>query len=195
MSYVKELEKDVEVNWFENHKAVLEGTGLLQRISWKDASTPAYAMEFILSNKSLIVTGDMGEAVFTFSSDITWEELNGFVTPYFFKKLTASSENRYEFNSEQAKIRLEEYFKEMYSLNDMAELTGLPKCMYKELVDAAEMSELLYDFEDAVDDIFDNYQIISTSHLENIMNSGKVFSSVIIGYIKGLKMALAQLGY
>lgn len=83
--------------WFKDHVAhrhdYLAASNIgynLQLMFWRKPGTSNYAMQYIISGRSLIIIGDTGDAVFEWGERITWDFLNGCDLHYFAEKCRAS---------------------------------------------------------------------------------------------------------
>lgn len=109
---------------FKEHMATLkiykdENENEITVLNWKKPSTSTYYIRYILDRGSLIVTGDMGEAIYQWSERITLKFLNGCYFGYFAGKCQASEVGRdfKEWNSDLARKRAKEYIEEYDDLS------------------------------------------------------------------------------
>jgi hypothetical protein len=90
--------------WFKEHRASLvthvvlnpangEGDSLLI-IDWRRPDTGNYAMRFTINRNYVIVTGDVGDAIYGFGAFINLEKLASFDWHYFIHKCVASETGR-----------------------------------------------------------------------------------------------------
>lgn len=80
--------------WFAEHKATAIVSPECTMIEWRKPDTGNYAMDFIIKRNHVIVTGDVGDAIYSFGSMITMEGLQRFDWHYFINKCVASETGR-----------------------------------------------------------------------------------------------------
>ena len=84
--------------WFAHHIATVtkfnaaEGDGL--QIRWRRPDTGNYAMTYTIFGCYVVVTGDVGDAIYAFGQPITLEKLAQFDWHYFINKCCASETGR-----------------------------------------------------------------------------------------------------
>jgi hypothetical protein len=113
-TYYSEREKFIRENWFQHHVPTFETQGTLQMLTWAKPGTSNYWLRFIISGRVLLVYGDAGDAIYAWTSALSWEWLAGLDFDYFARKCCASEEGRSykEWEPTQAKKRLAEHFQE-----------------------------------------------------------------------------------
>lgn len=107
-------EEFIKSAWFQNHKAKLGQAGDIQFLNWSDG-TFWYSVRYVLDGGKLYISGDLGDAIFQFYSDVTFDQISSFSLDYFAEKLTASSREKIEFDSDEAVKQLRSW------LNDLKE--------------------------------------------------------------------------
>lgn len=84
--------------WFKDHKAKVviasPDTSGVVAIDWKRDNTWDYGCRFIISYNVLLVHGDLGEAAYAISGNMTLAKLRTFDWHYFWGKCTASETGR-----------------------------------------------------------------------------------------------------
>ena len=84
--------------WFVNHKATAtnflaaENEGV--QIRWRRPDTANYAMTYTIFGCYVVVTGDVGDAIYAFGQSISLEKLSQFDWHYFINKCCASETGR-----------------------------------------------------------------------------------------------------
>ena len=84
--------------WFKDHKATAtnflaaENEGV--QILWRKPDSGNYAVTFTIFGSYVIVTGDVGDAIYGFGQLITLEKLQTFDWHYFIHKCCASETGR-----------------------------------------------------------------------------------------------------
>ena len=86
--------------WFREHKARLymlhadstqEGFTVIE---WRRQDHSNYAMQFTIMRNYVVVTGDVGDAIYCFGCELTLEKLASFDWAYFVGKCVASETGR-----------------------------------------------------------------------------------------------------
>lgn len=80
--------------WFKDHKAALSSMGDILIIDWRRPTTSIYAVRYLIHGRYIIVTGDLGEAIYAFGSILEIEMLPKFDWHYFIGKCVASETGR-----------------------------------------------------------------------------------------------------
>lgn len=193
-----ETKKYIRESWFKDHKAVLTKHGDLEVLNWRKEGTYCYAVRYVFDGDKMYITGDIGEALFwlTWKADV--HSFNGISTDYFMEKMRAFSDERYDFNSKQAKERLEEWKNEILDdkyldtedddreefIDTMDELIDeVDNCNSESMWAGIVNSESYNDFISEYD----------CDYWEWIYNIGNSVPARIYGYIVGLQMASEQL--
>lgn len=100
--------------WFEKHIATKNvfksnnGTEFIQ-IEWKEPGTSHYYISYNLINNNLIVTGDLFDAIYHWSSPVSFESISSMNLDYFSSKCEASPKGR-DFLSWNNKYAYENFF-------------------------------------------------------------------------------------
>lgn len=192
--YVEDQMQQCREHWFKDHVATtivpvgVEETSSIQIIQWQNPKSWNYGCRFIIHRRWLCVVGDIGEAVFEWSEDLTLGFLGGLNFDYFMSKCQASPEGRsYEsFDTDVAeqyrKMRIKELEEESDKGDDSA----------KELELLKENSRLCKDEWRAIaQDYYDDTG--DAEGASSISGMGVVPSVHAIGMFVGLQMAINQL--
>jgi len=97
---------------FKNHEAKISRLDdQTQILVWRAPDTSMYSAEYIIRRNILIVTGDMGCAIYMWSAPITFEGLASYSLDYFAGKIQASPSGQFgeQWFPEAAKDRLQEW--------------------------------------------------------------------------------------
>jgi len=99
---------------------------------WKKPETGINAIKYILHKGGLFVSGDLGEAIYRWSSGISWKFLSDLSNSYFMKKCEASEVGRYfeEWNEEEALRQLKECADQEYFNWDTFKNSGGEQYLY-----------------------------------------------------------------
>ena len=105
----KKLDLMVETceKWFDSHKVTVAGCPEHQVYLWSSEKSDI-AMKFILSEKDLFISGDLGSAVFTFAHNQSIENYKGSLASNFLMYLDAHSADRWEFNRDLALLAIDD---------------------------------------------------------------------------------------
>jgi hypothetical protein len=181
--------KSCREQWFKNHKAhrhdylAITNIGLpMEVINWLQPNTSNYATRYIISGRSLIVTGDIGDAVFEWGEEITFKFLNGCDLHYFAGKCRASPHGREfkQWDSDVAKAGVDE----------LLNMWDAPSRAHEGFESAPLFSRgefehwLVSDCPEWADD---------PEMKSSLLNAGDVISCHCIGMWVGLKMAFEQI--
>lgn len=190
MNYLDKAEREIRNDWFENHVAELNGEGELQILTWRENGTNSYSAKYILSGSDLIVTGDMGKAIYSLPAQL--DRIKGMDLNYFTKRLSAHSDARWSFDEQYALEELENWYEEKKS--DANHLEDLEE-IYTSLKSAIADWSLYEQFQQAVFSIYDNFanDWFDIEEASLISGFGKRLPYEFIAYWVGLQMAITQL--
>ena len=106
-------------NFFKDHKLVYEKTDGTEIVKLKMETSILFELEFIIHGKSLIVLGDMGQAIFGFTEDVSLRDLseNYNCFSYFVEKLKLCEHKKGIFSSTSSLKDLRIKSKKFYSKN------------------------------------------------------------------------------
>jgi len=110
---IKTVQIDPRIHWFKDHKAkILAGPPLddcpVLIINWQNPASWNYGCRFIIHRRWLIVVGDIGEAVYEWSEDLSLDFLASLDFAYFLSKCQASpaGKNFVQWDSDKAILTL-----------------------------------------------------------------------------------------
>lgn len=181
--------------WFKDHKAVLipagaEETSPVIIINWQTPGSWNYGCRFIIHSRWLIVMGDIGEAVYEWSEDLTPEFLLGLDCGYFLSKCQSSETGRKfeEWDSEMA-------FK---AVDDLTLSTRL-KCEERNMRTPRWQDDLShlrphidkFEFEGHLREAYEHG--LEEELCYDLLAAGMKPHCRAIGHFVGLKMAISQL--
>jgi hypothetical protein len=126
---MNEKEKRLRKN-FENHVATIDQLAYfdvnadedakidirMEVLKWKKPDSSSYMIKYILTGNTLCVYGDLGEAIYRWSSPITFKWLSELDLSYFKGKCQASEVGRdfKEWDESQARKSLKQFAKDEY---------------------------------------------------------------------------------
>lgn len=80
--------------WFPNHRATATEAAPLRLLRWHQPGTWNYRVSYIIDGGMLLVHGDIGEAVYSFGGEVTFERIAQMDIGYFAGKCEASETGR-----------------------------------------------------------------------------------------------------
>lgn len=190
MDYIEIAKEEIKKEWFNNHTVELHGKEGLQVLRFREKGTNAYALKYILSGNDLVVTGDLGEAVYSLTCAATVENLKKFNLSYLMKKMTAYSGERWSFDEGKAMKELEEWYEEKKYSN----AEGLED-IYSTLRAEVNNWSMQEHFQTAVFSIYDKADAywFDGEEASMIADFGKQLPYQFIAFWLGLQMAIEQL--
>jgi hypothetical protein len=111
-----DVEKMIRERWFPGHIAKripqAESAGI-EVIRWRKPGTSVYFISYMIRGPYLIVTGDVGDAIYRFSENLSLDLLVACEVDYFASKCTASENGRCypSWDPDAATAYLEEWIK------------------------------------------------------------------------------------
>ena len=110
--------KESEVIFFKNHKINVKEIENIKIIDFKTPGTNEYYIRYIFDNDKIIVTGDLGSAIYEWNGCITLKKISIMGPHNFNQKCSCSSEGKQEWCGDIAEKGLTEHwesnFKEEY---------------------------------------------------------------------------------
>lgn len=193
---LEQQEQDIKKNWFPEHVAkVTEHDGIII-LDWSKPGTNMYAVRYVFTGSSLLITGDIGDAVFGLTWRGTIESFEDVDLGYLMGKLTCCSRDRWDFSEMKASKELIEWREERIEDMDQDETyTEEINKIYEEVESAISESSSTDYFSHAV---FRVYHEVSTQYVDSedfsmISDFGKELPNVFSAYLLGIKMANNQL--
>ncbi len=183
--YIARQTETCRKEWFKEHKAnQIGGPGMFPDcilINWQKPGTWTYGCRYILHRRWLIVVGDIGEAVFEWSQDLTPDFLLSINFDYFMGKCQASPSGKdfQQWDGRLAWLRFTESCQEDGMEAFKAACEDIDKASDKE------------DYERVAQEYYGSTGDAETAGM--IASFGEAPSVHAIGMFVGLQMALAQL--
>lgn len=180
--------------WFKDHKANLVSPSVeITVINWANPKSWNYGCRFIIHRRWLCVIGDIGEATFEWSQDITIEFLASLDFGYFLSKCRASPHGKdfEQWDGDVAWKQASDYIKELKETPEDDKSSDHDKLI--EALDSLQTdgSSAREDYENAAREIYD---ATGDAELASMVSGwGNVPSCHAIGMFVGLQMAIAQL--
>ena len=191
-----DIRETIRTKWFDKHVATLTDLGEVQILKWADPGQWCYRMEYIMRGNNLIVTGDLGHAVF----DLTWKATPGSFKNitnihYFMEKLAGGQRSKWTFDQEVFEKDLNEWFDEVtedYKEDDKEYQE------YEEIKEVLEHVTSEYSDCDVIESCIwfrlqDLDFHVESEDIQGFVNFGREVSSIYYSYLVGLQMANEQL--
>lgn len=186
MDFIEQKKEQFQSDIFKEHTAKHISTGPAQVIEWYQPGTSFYSTTYVLFEGSLMITGDMGEAVYRDFNGTSFLELSNMSLESFTKRLVASSNDRWDFDPEIAKSELEEYRHffpdevQEEAVNSIREVIN-EYCTFEGY--RFGLSRVLADYDDELEG----------EDIAILCEIGRRIPSRLIAYWVGLQMAVEQL--
>jgi len=185
--YIEHWKKICETEWFKNHEAVWidkPASGIIGNhaaiISWQATASWNYGCRFIIHRQWLLVVGDIGEATFQWSEDITLEFLASLDFGYFLSKCQASPHGK-KFEAWDGDVAYTniDATQAIYRIHGINELEDIGRHSCRD------------DYERAARACYDRTGDAESA--SSIASAGMVPSTHAIGMFVGLQMAIKRL--
>ena len=184
----RDIEQEIKEHWFKDHIATLTTHGDLEVLEWREIGTIVYHCRYVFDKNKIYISGDIGHAIF----DLTWnakihsfEDIN---LGYFYSKLSAFSDDKEDFNTENALKRLREWVNDLHDDD-----TDYDHEEMKDLFDRARGVSEQWEWAEVVHSKEDFIGKLDLDYWEWIFDCGNEIPIRIKGYLIGLKMASEQL--
>lgn len=109
---IKEMEECITNEWFKNHEAKLTELDGITILDWREPGTGMYSVRYIFAGSRLYISGDIGEAIFNLTWNVTPESFDDVELGYFLGKLSCHSRERWHFDEKKALNDLREWYEE-----------------------------------------------------------------------------------
>ena len=154
----------------------------IEVLTWKKPGTSNYMVRYLVSGNTLCVYGDLGEAVYQWSQDVTLDWISTLDLHYFKGKCQASEVGRdfKEWSREKAFDTLKHMEKEGYFNWSDIELTDGLDALY----DSREWEEWLRE---------NGSEILGEDYWDWAFSIGHVINTRCMYHFIGLKMAMEQI--
>lgn len=190
-------EKQIRECWFKNHIASITQHGELTVLDWKNPANGHYHVRYVFDGHRLYITGDIGEAVF----NLTWKaDVHSFTDvtiSYFMEKMSAFSDDRYDFSTDKAANRLEEWKGELLESGDYEDEAAREKLCntIDKLIQGVRScnSEEKWAFQYVNGEFHEFISSCDADYWEWIYHIGRAIPMRVRGYLIGLQMASNQL--
>lgn len=198
--YYAEREKEIRQEWYGHHVGVFTGVveqsapGVITEglgeamlvLNWRNPGNSNYAMRYVLYRHYLIVTGDIGFAVYNWSQPLTWQFIAECSLDYFAGKCCASEKgSRFkDWDLGVARRKLDELFRQP----GLQKAKGIfrKECGADALSNPQEWSQWLYHHWR-----LEELGIQEVETLSAMCEVGWVIASRCQGHLIGIQMAVA----
>lgn len=194
---MENIEKEIKENWFGEHMAKYKKINEeISVLDWEKPDTICFGVRYVFDGRYLYISGDLGEAVFTLTWNGNPKSFSNINPHYFHEKLTAYRDEKYAFDSGEARKRLEE---EIMILKDDYDPDEIDKAHLEILEEMKNLTGSCsankeWEFKIAYEtDLFEELQTHDIDCWEWIFGVGEVIPIRVRAYLIGLKMASEQL--
>ena len=192
---VDRMEEEIKNNWFSDHVAKLTEYDEVSILEWKEPGTSMYSVKYIMSGNKLMISGDLGEAIF----DLTWNASVGSFEDihlgYLMGKLSCSSRGKFNFDEDLALKQLKEWAaNQLYGEENDAFIEDI-KEVYESIKDCIEDSSTIDSYDHAIYNYYVNtYEgELDSEIFSSFSEFGREYKSVFPAYLIGLQMANEKL--
>lgn len=171
---------------FSEHEAKLKTTNLngetITILDWRNPNSGHYAMRFLFERSFLIVTGDLGEAVFELTELAEPVRVSRYDITYLHSKLRCSSEGFAGFRGD-------------YALDEIRENLHLRKrsLIYQRLRNEAREATSQRYWNDALNSMSEELCELDEFWAEWMPYCGDVYTNQMEAILLGIRMAVEQL--
>lgn len=194
--------KWIEETWFKDHVAKLTRyTENLLILDWCKPETNAYKVRYIFDGCYLFVSGDLGEATFCLTWNAGKEGLKSLADKnidYIFGKLSAWKGEKYSYDREMAKNRIQEEIEKVNEYYSFTSTDAYRKTKHLEILEKLKkesqdcMSNNEWQQRITCEGLYDELTEYDPCCYEWIFSVGKAISNRMKGYLIGIKMAYKQ---
>lgn len=186
--YLDRITDLVENDWFAHHQMdVLNDTGANAHVAWHVPGSFQYGMHLLAADNHLVITGDLGDAVYGFNDRIAFDRLSGDVY-YLNEKLTAIERPASIIEEQIAANELRDLFLQTTGASTLEDLEPEHKALYDTLCDrdrGATLNDTVYLVQTADiewDDLSDTHAFAEQAH-----DCGRVPSPTTIAYAAAIR--------
>jgi hypothetical protein len=174
--------------WFKDHVATLTKYGDIEVLDWRKPDTCIFAVRYVFDGNHMYVSGDLGEAVFRFTEKAYPERIATYSLSYFDEKMRAFTDDRRDFNRDEALKYLDEWRQDWINEGDRP----FDERVYLELKHMVDDCSAVREWEHKIYDY--DYCRVGNDAWEWLSEIGSVIPIRTESYLVGLKMAKEQLG-
>ena len=185
---MRNVDQEIRERWFNDHQATLTKHGDLEVIEWREPGTNIYYCRYVFDKNRIYISGDIGQAIFDLTWKATIHSFDDINLGYFYSKLSAFSDDKKDFNSDNTVKRLREWLNNLhedgtdYDHEEMEELFGRARSVTEHW----EWVEAIHKQESFISEL-------DVDYWEWMYGCGDEIPIRIKGYLIGLKMASEQL--
>ncbi|OGV36997.1 MAG: hypothetical protein A2020_16480 [Lentisphaerae bacterium GWF2_45_14] len=166
---------------FENHVATMKDLGEVKILEWRNPKSCIYAMQFMIRDGHLFVTGDCRNAIYSWGNPVNFEFLRTCSLNYFYEKLNSLDSHRpREWDDEKAMEALRENLE--YSEYDDEDKEEILKDASGSCFSENEWTAFMYKHDE-----------FSTDDKASLYSAGNTLPTLVKYHLAGLHLAIAQL--
>lgn len=190
LKFYRKREKQILKHWFPNHEVThFCEHDHMSHVRWAKPGTGIYQVDYYASGNRLMITGDIGAAVYVWSSPVTFHWLADLELSYFAGKCIASETGREytEWDDEVAKTVLDSVVKDtMEGYQEHAPEAGV---QWRQDLQNANPWGILHSEQEWVEWLhFHGHQFFGDDFYE-MASLGRVINMRCQGHLLGLRLA------
>lgn len=182
-------------DWFKDHEAIVTEANGVTIVDWKKPDSNAFAIRYLIHDHHVYVSGDLGDAVFKMSADVSFRSLSDIHLHYFLQQMTCHSRVEYTFNRALAKRQIEENFLEWCEVESIGDLEEESLELYEDLIATTDQWSNAEMFEKTgVWGIYEQSEVdwFDSDYATAIGDCGKELAIEMVAYWQGLRLAYDQ---
>jgi hypothetical protein len=183
-----DIKQQIKDHWFKDHVATLTQHGSLQVLDWKRPTSNTYRCRYVFDGCFMYISGDIGEAVFRLTWNAGVHTFKGTYLGYFYRKLSAYSDEKMDFDSDNAVKGLREWIRRLKDNGEKYDHYEM-----RDLFEQARGCDNKRGWAEIVNDHYDFISGLDQDFWEWIYNIGDEIPARIHAYLIGLQMASQQL--
>ena len=184
----RDIDQEIREHWFNDHQATLTKHGDLEVLEWREPGTIVYYCRYVFDKNRIYISGDIGQAIFDLTWRATIHSFDDINLGYFYSKLSAFSDDKKDFNSENAVKRLREWVNNLHEDGISYDHKEM-----KELFERARNVTEQWEWVEAVRKQESFISELDRDYWEWMFGCGDEIPIRVKGYLIGLKMASEQL--
>lgn len=178
---------------FKNHIATLTQHGDLQVLTWRKKGTSIYSIRFVFDGSCMYISGDMGDAVFSWQSVTELHSFKKMDLGYFAEKISTMSMGKYIFDEKVAMEKFENWLEYNLAPDDIDEAQEQSLQEFKNEIESIYSLEEWRMYVHDASELFEEFMCDWSEHKYTLYDFGKELHPNIQAYLVGLQMAAEQL--
>lgn len=191
MYYLDKVQETIRREWFRNHIVLSKkGEESFQEIIWGAPCSNKYQVKYVFSGNTLFVSGDLGGAIYSWSTPVTLNKIKECSLGYFMSKLLTTEKEKFDFDRDLAQQELTCFFLDFHGIEDLSQLGIIDKQLYASLIHATYQHSLASHFVNEVYTLWRRSSIhwFDENVVMDIASCGQRLSYNFIAHWLGLQM-------